>query len=98
MTEGETVKDFMLADGYVPAQDVAAALGISETAVYKGIEAGRIPGKRVAGLGRYGRWFVDARELFMKLDRSVAVETRKRVQALADAAERAKRDHNVDRG
>lgn len=92
---GEKVDDFMLADGFVPASDAAAALGIDVTAVYKGIEAGRIPGKRVPGLGRYGRWYVDAGALLAKLDAGVAVRVRENVEELA---ERAKRGRNVARG
>lgn len=87
----ERVDDFMRADGFVPARDAAAALGLDVTAVYKGIEDGRIPGKRVPGLGRYGRWFVDAKALLAKLDPSTAVQIRERVQDLADSVTHAKR-------
>jgi hypothetical protein len=90
--------EFNLADGFVPAADAAEALGIDVTAVYKGIEAGRIPGKYVPGLGRYGRWLVDAVALLAKLDPSTAVQIRERVQGLADRVTHAKRGRNVARG
>jgi hypothetical protein len=50
--------------------------------VRKGIEAGRIPGQRIGGLGPYGRWYVDVKALLASLPPGYPAETRAALRAL----------------
>lgn len=75
-------------DGYVTVQEAADALGMKYSGVRKAIESGRIPGKYVAGLGVYGRWYVDIRRLVSSYPTNGSPETRAALTRLAASVPR----------
>lgn len=68
---GQKLQILMRQDGYVTAQEVADAVGLSLSAAHSRIEAGTWPGRQFDG-----HWFVNIRKLAAEADSGPTVVAR----------------------
>ncbi len=80
----------MRQDGYVTAVEVSEATGMALSAVHRGIDEGRVPGKTVKVSDKYGHRYVDV-AAFVKQGKYADAPTIKvNLAKLLDAVKRAR--------
>lgn len=66
--------EMMRRDGLVTAVEVSEATGLALSAVHRGIDEKRIPGKKVKVSAKYSHWYVDIKA-FVKAGNYADAET-----------------------